>query len=129
MEISLFLAKVIGLYLLIAGVGILFNYQRFQPIIKAFMADSPLVLITSVFTVILGIMLVIVHNVWVCDWRVVITLISWLTLIKGILWLCFPNYAIQLTIKWNNPSVFMASALFSFLVGLFLLYHGFYMAG
>ena len=35
--------------------------------------------------------MVLVHNVWVADWRIVITLLAWLTLIKGIVRLNLPH--------------------------------------
>jgi len=35
---------------------------------------------------------VVLHNVWVWDWRVTITILGWLTLIKGILKIGFSEF-------------------------------------
>jgi hypothetical protein len=38
-----------------------------------------------------GVALVLVHNVWTSDWRVVIALISWITILRGVLTMLWPQ--------------------------------------
>ncbi|HAK53772.1 MAG TPA: hypothetical protein DCM54_17980 [Gammaproteobacteria bacterium] len=46
--------------------------------------DKAFVISTGYITLLLGLVTVIAHNVWVADWRVIITVLGWTTLIKGI---------------------------------------------
>jgi hypothetical protein len=43
-------------------------------------------------TVLLGLMTVVLHNVWTLDWRVAITILGWTTLLKGIMKIGFPGH-------------------------------------
>ncbi len=51
----------------------------------------------------IGLVLVSLHNIWVHDWRVSVTLICWLVLLSGIVRTVFPtfvqNMARQLSFK------------------------------
>lgn len=46
---------------------------------------------TGYVSMVLGLVTVILHNVWVLDWRIVITLLGWATLGKGVLKTGFPE--------------------------------------
>lgn len=129
MATSLFLAKVFGLYMIIMGAVFLFSYARFQRAINAYFADPALILITAIMTTVMGILLVVSHNIWVWDWRVIVTLLCWTVLIKGLGWLLFPDYLVTFSTKWNNKGVIAISMLLSMLVSLCLLYHGFFLRG
>lgn len=84
MELSIFLGKVIGLYLLIVSVIMTINRKDHKKFLQSFQENFALTFVCGVFTVILGLLLVVGHNIWRNDWRVIITLIAWLTLAKGI---------------------------------------------
>jgi hypothetical protein len=53
--------------------------------------NKPFVISTGYISLLLGLATVILHNVWIADWRVVITILGWSTLIKGILKIGFPE--------------------------------------
>ena len=42
-------------------------------------------------TFLLGLVTVVLHNIWVWDWRVAVTILGWVTLCKGIEKISFPN--------------------------------------
>lgn len=42
-------------------------------------------------SLILGLISVLLHNIWVADWHVLVTIFGWLTLIKGILVIAWPE--------------------------------------
>jgi hypothetical protein len=41
--------------------------------------------------------MVLFHNIWTSDWRFFVTLIAWITLLKGITILLFPEFIIRLS--------------------------------
>ena len=82
MALSLFLAKVMGSYFLIAGLAFLTQRHVFAEVSGEMSKHFYLAYILSFFVMILGLMIVFGHNIWVADWRVLITIIGWITLLK-----------------------------------------------
>lgn len=90
MEISIFFAKLWGSYFVIFG--LLFLGARFLGRVIEMTEDKAFVISTGYITLLMGLVTVILHNVWVVDWRVAITILGWSTLIKGIMKIGFPEY-------------------------------------
>lgn len=89
MDNSIFLAKAFGLYFLIIGLALLIRGQQLQPALRDFAESKGLYVFGAVLTVILGIILVLSHNIWVANWTVLVTIFCWMVLITGILRLFF----------------------------------------
>lgn len=126
MELSIFLSKAIGLYYLIISLGMILNGARIKPLLMEIMNNAPLLFVSGFLALIIGILLVTSHNIWVADWRVLITLIGWAALIKGIFTAMIPQLMVETSKKWiqNNISYYTTMCIV-FLIGIFLLYHGF----
>lgn len=122
--ITLFLATIIGWYLIILSLFLLFRFEQAQTATKEIMKDRGSFLIVALITVISGLLLVASHNEWVMGWPVVITLFSWLVLLGGILRLFFPEVAIKMGQSFlKNPFKIKVSAVISLILGAFLLAH------
>lgn len=91
MTISIFLAKIIGTYMLITSIAMLINLKFYKKALDEAVKSPMIILISAILTLILGILIVISHNVWIQGWPVIITIIGWLILIKGILLFFFPS--------------------------------------
>ena len=78
MQTSLFLAKLLGPVLFVTGIGLLANRAGYQAMAKEFLKSRALIYLAGLLALIPGIALVLVHNVWAADWRVLITLFGWL---------------------------------------------------
>ncbi|MBY0501977.1 MAG: hypothetical protein K2P93_08285 [Alphaproteobacteria bacterium] len=127
METSIFLAKALGIYLLIIGLSMLINGQKIKPLLINIINDPSLLFVTGFVALILGIILVIGHNIWVADWRVVITIVAWMTLLKGIIRIACPQFALDASKKWvENTFYYNVSMIFVLFIGSFLSYHGFF---
>ena len=106
MEHSIFLAKVLGLYLLIVPAAVLLKRKQFAEFAKEFSDNLAIVFLSGLIALILGLLMVVSHNVWTADWRAVITFIGWLTLAKGVVRILFPEKLATLAIdpssaKWT----------------------------
>lgn len=53
--------------------------------------DKTITISTGYITFLLGLATVIAHGVWVLDWRLVITVLGWITLFKGIEKIVYPD--------------------------------------
>jgi hypothetical protein len=126
MGISIFLAKAIGLYCFIVGFGLLVNGKKIRPLLHETVDNYALSFVSGFIALILGVLLVTSHNIWVADWRVVITIVAWTSLMKGIILVAFTEATLDASQKWvKNDFAYYLSAVFILLVGIFLLYHGY----
>ncbi len=125
MDISLFLSKALGLYLVIVSVGMLINACTLRPILEEVLKSSGLMFIIGVIAMIIGVLIVISHNVWTLDWRVIITIMGWASLIKGTMRVVIPQYVDVLGNKWMLSSAsYYTTFVLSFLLGVLLCYLG-----
>src|SRR3972149_11380281 len=120
-SLSIFLAKFLGLSLLIIGIALFSKYKDFQDTVKDVSKNDAIMTIVSIMPLISGLALVISHNVWEMKWIVVITIISWLILITGFVRLFFHKEMMKKMAKMSgNKNYFIYSGIALFLVGLYL---------
>ena len=91
MQTSVFLAQLIGPLLLVTGVGMVANAEGYRTMAHEFLASRALIYIAGLLAFVPGLAIVLVHNVWAFDWRVIITLLGWLSLLGGIFRLVLPR--------------------------------------
>lgn len=125
MELSLFLAKVMGLYLLAVGIALLLNQQAFKKYAEQVFRDPLLILFKTAVALIIGVLLINVHNVWVQDWRVVITIIGWTSFVIG-LGMIVPKTVMKWSKHMLNENVFSIASIVTIIIGAYLSYVGFY---
>lgn len=126
MATTLFLAKVFGGYFLVVGLSMALRRKELGALFAAFAEDRALTYLTSVFALILGLVLVASHNLWTGGWPVIITLLSWLVLIKAILYLLLPFDAMARVVKvFNRPAWYTVGGAITAGLGLFLAGKGF----
>ena len=89
MEVSIYLAKFWGSLFMILG-AMSISAKLLGRIIE-YTEDKTITISTGYITFLLGLITVVLHNVWVWDWRVIITLLGWITLLKGIEKIGFPE--------------------------------------
>lgn len=53
--------------------------------------NAALTYLTGFIAVTFGLLIIGYHNLWVADWRVLITIIGWLALIKGLIFIVLPK--------------------------------------
>lgn len=72
--------------------GLLSIGAKFLGRVIRYTENRSITVTTGYVTFLLGIGTVILHNLWVRDWRIVITILGWVTLIKGIMKIGFPGH-------------------------------------
>ena len=123
---SIFLAKLIGLTFTIIGVAILANREWYRELIDQFFGDRGQVYVSGALALLAGIAIILVHNVWTTNWRVLITLIGWIAAIRGAARLIFPQLAMRWATKMTSTTTPTTFAGFGVLVvGLFLTAMGY----
>lgn len=85
MTLSTFVARVLGLVLIVIGLGVLLEGETYRSMATEYLRDTPLIYFSGVVMLAVGLAIVIGHNLWVADWRVLVTIFGWLFLIDGVL--------------------------------------------
>lgn len=126
MELSFFLAKVIGWYMIISALYIFFRFEAAKASAEQTLKQLNLLFFIAFISILLGLMIVIGHNIWVLAWPVIITLIGWFLLISGILWLFSTEGSMKGEYWWlkSRKRMNIAASIY-FIVGLFLLIMGY----
>ncbi|MFQ5729330.1 MAG: hypothetical protein ACE5GN_03110 [Waddliaceae bacterium] len=126
MDVSIFLAKLFGFYLLIVALLYFFRGEFLRKVMKDFYKFPALVAVTSIINLFIGLLIILNHNIWEFSWKVVITLIGYLTLLKGGLNLFAPAWGEALAAKFTKSrNLFIYSGIISLALGLYLLYNAF----
>ena len=65
----------------------------FRAFADEFMASPALIFLSGIITLPAGLAIVLTHNVWTPDWRVLITILGWLAIVTGAIRMIFPQQA------------------------------------
>ena len=122
MDISIFFAQLWGSYFVIFGLLFIITGQLGKTIEMT--ENKAFVISTGYITLIMGLVTVILHNVWAWDWRIAITILGWSTVIKGIQKIGFPEFIHKQAQRFKKGQ--MISAAFMILLGAWLLWMSFY---
>jgi len=127
METSIFLAKIISVYLIVAAIGILFNLKTYQKVMEDFFKNAALIYLGGAFALVIGLLIVLSHNVWVTNWQVIITIFGWLGLLKGIWLIVLPNTAVKISHPYlKKPALLVVHSCVILAFGVLLAIFGFF---
>lgn len=82
-ETTLVLARILGAYMLIMGAALLIHRGTIRELMERLESDLPLTFTMGILALIVGLVIVSIHNVWTGPVSVAISLIGWLALLKG----------------------------------------------
>jgi hypothetical protein len=95
MQTSLFIARLIGPVMLVIGLAVFANQRGFRDMAEEFMASRALLFLSALLIMPAGLAIVLTHNVWTADWRVLITIFGWLATIGGAVRLFGPLFVVK----------------------------------
>jgi hypothetical protein len=91
---TIFLGRLIGLYCLLLAVAMISHKQSTVGTVAALIHDEAVLLVVSILASVAGLAIVLAHNVWTGGvLPVVVTLVGWISLIKGALFMLLPPEA------------------------------------
>ncbi|MBI2049851.1 MAG: hypothetical protein HYT35_00105 [Candidatus Staskawiczbacteria bacterium] len=124
MELSNFLANILGFSFIVMSLSLLINQKNIKKLFESVENEVGL-FYSGLFHSVVGIAIILGHNLWVSDWRVVITLLGWFALAKGLGQLFFPEMALVIIKKTKNSQWLPYALLAAVVLGCFLIYFGF----
>jgi hypothetical protein len=126
MATSIFLAKLLGPILVLAAVAVFVNRKAMDALAREVLNGHALLLVLGFLDFAAGLAIVLTHNVWVADWRVIITLLGWFLLVRGVVRSVIPDQVKPYGLKLLRDPNFVNGVLAVMLVlGLVLSYFGY----
>jgi len=126
MATSIFLARLLGPLLLIVGAGILFNPHAFRTMANEVVKSVTLVYLFGFLDFAAGLAIVLTHNVWIASWRVLITILGWLLLIRGTVRILIPETIMGYAVKiLRNKQFIPVAGVITGILGLVFCYFGY----
>jgi len=127
MVTSIFLAKLIGPVCLVIGLALFVNGTGLRVLLFEFIDSPALIFLSGIITMVAGLAIVLIHNVWAADWRVVITLFGWLATIGGAIRIVVPQQTIDLgRVMLTNFYTVPIVMGFYLVIGALLTYFGYF---
>jgi hypothetical protein len=125
-QTSIFLAKLIGPIALALGLALVFNAAAYRVIVDEFLRSHALIFLAGLITLSTGLAIVLVHNVWTADWRVLITITGWLFIASGTIRMALPQRAAAIgRSMFAKPSTLKIGAALDLTLGALLCFFGY----
>ena len=127
MSNSIFLAKLIGPVALALAIALFLNRAAFRTMAQEFLRSPALLYLSGFLTLLGGLALVLSHNVWVADWRVIITILGWLATIGGAARMLLPAKVKDLgDALLDHPMGMTIAGAFWLVLGALLCFFGYF---
>lgn len=122
---SVIIARLMGPLLLTAALSILLNRKAFQRMAEDAPKHAALFYLTGALSLLGGLAIVEFHNVWVAGWQVLITVVGWLAVLRGVARMLFPEQAAALAARMiREETSLVISAVVSSVIGAILTVEG-----
>ena len=124
-DTSYILARFFGLFFLVMALMVLIRRNQ-NTYFDQFVESKEYIFITGLMTLILGAIIVALDNTWAFDWRMLITILGWITFLKGAMMLIIPEFSVSI---WKNlsakPWLLLISGVVFLIIGIYLTWIGF----
>jgi len=126
METSILIAKILATVYLSFSLGLLFSSKYYKEKLPKLVDNSSYLMLGGFMAIVFGFLILEFHNYWNSDWTIVITIFGWLSLLKGIILIVFPQMFtgyISTILKAENQKYILIVTL---ILGVFFGYFGFF---
>jgi uncharacterized membrane protein HdeD (DUF308 family) len=125
MSNSRFIAGLIGPLLMAVAASMLLNSNMFPAMVEQLAQNYAIVFVTGMISLVAGLAVVRVHNVWEADWRVIVTIFGWLAVIGGVARMILPDQAAAMAQGFARSGLIPFCAVLPLALGAFLTFKGY----
>jgi hypothetical protein len=124
--LTIFLAKAIGIVLVMTGAAIVIRRHYFLPVFGAYVEQRLLRTTMSMIELLAGIFLVVGHNVWSPLPAAMITILGWMAVLEATIYLFLPDRLVAKFIgTFNTANWYVVGGSLASVVGVYLAGFGF----
>jgi len=124
MALSIFLAKLLGVYFLIIAIDLLLRRRELEGAVRDFSSSKGLLVFSGSISLLLGLSIAIAHPIYMWNWRGLITLLGYLLIVRGIMRVAFPTHIQRKILSLFHQGRWILFLLL-LIVGVYLTYSGF----
>ena len=121
MDITILVAKILGIYLVVSGLFLIIKGKTVPHLLKDFFAHPAIVYLTGVILIFLSSIYLLQYNIWDGTWRIIVTIFVWVVGFKGVSYIFFPEILSEMAVK-KFRNMFGAFGFISIIVGLYLFF-------
>ena len=126
MNTSIFLARLMGPISLVGGISLFLNAAAYKAMAQEFLRSPALIYLSGLLTMTAGLAVLLNHNLWVADWRVLITIFGWLATIGGAARIALPQQVRSLGESMlDNPTAMTIGGAIWVLIGVLFCFFGY----
>lgn len=123
MEVSIFFAMWLGLYCLFMALLMAFRRKEIEKVVSGLYSSPTILYLAGAFNLALGLVIAILHPVWMLNWQGVITVLGYLSIVKGVLRMGFPENCKKCELSMMKYYWVMVGIVA--VIGVYLTYYGF----
>src|SRR3989344_8289582 len=122
--LSNYLAEIWGISIVVISLVMLIRPNYLKRLFKEIENEATM-FFCGIVNLVIGLAMILAHNIWSQNWQVIITILGWLSLLKGLAVLFFPEYTKNLAKKMENKQWLPIALVIMVFVGLLITYFGF----
>ena len=119
-----FLAELWGICIVVVSFALLVRESHLKKLYASIESEQGLFL-WGVISLVIGVSMVLTYNVWVWQWQLIITILGWISLIKGLALLLMPESVKKYTKKMETSQYVPYALVIAVIIGLVITYFGF----
>ena len=127
MQNSIFIARLAGPLMLALAAALFIDRAGFKAMAEEFLQSRALIYLSGILTMLAGIAIILTHNVWMANWRVIVTLLGWMMAVGGAMRIVVPGR----TQAWGrgflrHPSGTLIAGCIWLALGALLTFYGYF---
>ena len=126
MSLTAYVAQLLGLYLALSGVLMIVREQAMMVLAPKFVDSPPFLYFLGSLRVLIGLAIVLAHDLWIGTLGTIIYLVGWLMLLRGIAMLLLPAETERKILEvFSRGNAWYTTAMVAIVLGGWLAYAGF----
>ena len=118
--------QIISIVYIAVGLGIFINPGFYKKLFEDFIENAAVLYLGGITALVVGYLILAFHNTWTMDMSVIITIVGWLALIKGVVILIQPKIIITLSKAiLQKENILKIEAIAVIILGLAFAFLGF----
>lgn len=127
MSVAVITAALLGPYLVAVALAILINGPAFRAMLEQAAENRPFIFFAGLVALAIGTTLIKLHNVWVWDWPVLVTILGWSSLAGGFFRIIWPDAATAMARRaLGYPRAMNVMAIIALVAGAALIQVGYF---
>ena len=112
--------------MVLEGLVVLTQKKFVMNVIDDLSNNKALMYVTGAMVFVLGLLIVLNHNVWEASWQVIPTIVGWAMVVKGVAIFFVPKATLSMARSYaRNRNMVVLTGILALAVGAYLLYVGF----